>query len=301
MSNSTSGSKKLIVVQGPTGVGKTAVSIALAKHYSAHILSADSRQIYREMSIGTAVPSPEELSAAPHHFIQHSSIHEPVSAGDFEDAAIRCLNEQYHHHDTAILCGGSGLWIDAVLKGFDPLPNSDATLREELSYKSLEELQLTLSELDPAYYAAVDLQNPQRLIRALEVCLTSGRPYSEQRLGRAKERCFTPIKIAITLPREELYRRIDSRVDAMVAGGLVAEAEALYPHRALTALQTVGYSELFDHFDSITTLDEAIELIKRNSRRYAKRQLTWLRRDEQVKWFAPDQISQMIALIDEYN
>lgn len=296
-----SNSKRLIVIQGPTGVGKSAVAVALGVHYSAPILSADSRQIYRQMSIGTAVPTPAELASAPHHFIQECDIRTAVSAGEFEKMALERLQKIYLECDTAIMAGGSGLWVDGVLHGFDPLPRGDDTLRKELENKPIAELQESLKRLDPDYYTVVDLSNPQRLIRAIEVCINSGKPYSAQRLGLARERDFEVIRLALELPRAELYERINRRVDAMMAEGLLSEVSELLPYRDLVPLQTVGYSELFDHLTGQRTLDQAVELIKRNSRRYAKRQLTWLRRDPSLRWFAPDQLPQMIEMIDEYN
>ncbi|MDE6499140.1 MAG: tRNA (adenosine(37)-N6)-dimethylallyltransferase MiaA [Rikenella sp.] len=291
--------RRLIVVQGPTGVGKTAAGIVLARHYGAPVVSADSRQLYREMAVGTAVPTVAEREGVPHYFIQNKSIHEPFTAGDYEREALALLDDRlFQTTPNVLLVGGSGLYVNALLDGFDDLPESEPALRRELSSMPLPELLAELERLDPEYYAAVDRQNPQRVVRAVEVCRLSGRPYSELRSGAAKQRNFTVIKIGIDLTREELYERIDRRVDVMIETGLLAEARALYPDRHLSALQTVGYRELFDHFNGMCSLAEAIERIKRNTRRYAKRQLTWLRRDPAIRWFAPTETGRMIDYID---
>lgn len=290
---------RLIVVQGPTGVGKTAAGIVLARHYGAPVVSADSRQLYREMAVGTAVPTVAEREGVPHYFIQNKSIHEPFTAGDYEREALALLDDElFPATPNVLLVGGSGLYVNALLEGFDDLPESEPALRAELCSTPLPELLSELERLDPEYYAAVDRQNPQRVVRAVEVCRLSGRPYSELRSGATKSRNFSVIKIGIDLPREELYERIDRRVDLMIETGLLAEAQALYPDRDLSALQTVGYRELFDHFDGVCSLAEAIERIKRNTRRYAKRQLTWLRRDPAIRWFAPNETARMIDYID---
>lgn len=289
---------RLVVVQGPTGVGKTAVGIALARHYGIPVVSADSRQVFREMTIGTAVPSPEELAAASHYFIQHRSIQAPYSAGDYEREGLALLEKLFNTYSQVLLVGGSGLYVDALLNGFDDLPETNATLRAELAATPLTELLEELHALDPEYYQTVDRSNPQRVVRAVEVCRLSGKPYSTLRRGEAQTRPFRALKIGLDMPRECLYDRINRRVDQMMAEGLLQEAERLYPHRHLTALQTVGYRELFAYFDGANSLDEAVELIKRNTRHYAKRQLTWLRRDPNVRWFSPDELPAMIAYID---
>lgn len=291
--------RRLIVVQGATGVGKTAAGIALARHYGIPVLSADSRQVYREMAVGTAVPSLAEQAGVPHYFIQNKSIHDRFTAGDYEREALALLeNELFPTTDQVLLVGGSGLYVNALLDGFDDLPESDASLRTELIATPLNNLLDELERLDPDYYASVDQANSQRIIRAVEVCRLCGKPYSALRSGSAKRREFTTIKIGIDLPREELYERINRRVDSMIEADLLTEAEKLYPCRDLTALQTVGYRELFDHFDGKTSLAAAVELIKRNTRRYAKRQLTWLRRDSQIRWFGPSETAEMIGYID---
>lgn len=294
--------KRLPVIVGPTGCGKTDLSIRLARHYDAPILSTDSRQFYRGMPIGTAQPTNEQLQVAEHHFIASHDITENLSCGEYEVQALGRLQELFRHHNTVIAVGGSGLYIQALCEGMDDLPRADAALRNELTERLHREgitaLANQLRELDPAYYEIVDRNNPARVLRGLEVCLQTGRPFSEQRTGTKQTRNFQIIKIGITLPREVLYARIDSRVDAMIEAGLEAEARALYPYRTLNSLQTVGYRELFDYFDGKTTRETAIELIKRNSRRYAKRQMTWFRRDTEIRWFAPDEDEAIIDYAD---
>lgn len=294
--------KRLSVVVGPTGVGKTDVAIRLARHYGAPILSTDSRQVYRGMPIGTAQPDAGQLQAAEHHFIASHDITDNLNCGAYEVQALALLERLYATHDDVVAVGGSGLYVRALCEGMDDLPQADEELRAELSRQLADEgvaaLAERLRELDPAYYAEVDRSNPARVLRALEVCLQTGRPYSELRTGNRRLRPFRIVKIGLDMPREVLYDRIDRRVDAMLAQGLEAEARALYPHRALNALQTVGYRELFEYFDGRSTFDQAVEAIKRNSRRYAKRQLTWFRRDPEIRWFAPDEVEAMINYID---
>lgn len=281
--------KRLIVVVGPTGSGKTDLSIGVARHYAAPIVSTDSRQFYRGMAVGTAQPSPEQLAAAEHHFIASHDVTANLNCGEYETIALAKLDELFATHDDVVAVGGSGLYIQALCEGMDDLPQADEELRMELAFRleteGLEALAEQLRELDPAYYLLVDRNNPARVMRALEVCLQTGRPYSELRTGERRERNFEIVKIGVDLPREILYERIDRRVDGMMADGLEAEARAMYPFRGYNSLQTVGYRELFDYFDGKMTLAEAVELIKRNSRRYAKRQLTWFRRDAAIKWF----------------
>lgn len=294
--------KRLIVVVGPTGSGKTDLSIRLAQHYGAPILSTDSRQLYRGMPIGTAQPTPAQLAAVEHHFIASHEVTDELNCGSYEVQALACLERLFAASDHVVAVGGSGLYVKALCEGMDDLPQADATVRDELMRQlerdGGEALAERLRTLDPAYWERVDRRNPARVIRALEVCLQTGLPYSAQRTGRRHERPFAIVKIGVDLPREELYARIDRRVDEMIAQGLEAEARAMYPYRRLNALQTVGYRELFDYFEGRTGFDEAVELIKRNSRRYAKRQLTWFRRDGEVHWFAPGQTDGMIACID---
>ncbi|HEY9001063.1 MAG TPA: tRNA (adenosine(37)-N6)-dimethylallyltransferase MiaA [Mucilaginibacter sp.] len=285
---SQSSPKKLIVIAGPTAVGKTAAAIKLAQQLNTEIISADSRQFYREMSIGTAKPDAEELAQAKHHFIDSHSITENFTVGDFEKEALQLLDKLFKTHDQVIMVGGSGLFIQAVTQGFDDLPTADPEIREklnqELAEKGIESLQGKLKEADPDYYNQVDLNNSQRLIRALEVFEATGRPFSSYRKANINPRSFESIKIALNLPREILYDRINKRVDIMIKHGLVEEVRSLLPYQHLNALNTVGYSELFDYFDNKTDLDTAISLIKQNTRRFAKRQLTWFRKDKDIKW-----------------
>ena len=285
----------LITIIGPTAIGKTALSIALAKHFGCDIISCDSRQFFKEMKIGTAVPSDEELSAAKHHFIQNKSIFESYSVGDFEQEALAKLEELFQKNNIQIMVGGSGLYVDAVLKGFDDFPDIDDSVRTEINAKydelGIEYLQEQLQKLDSEYYQKLQtknpqtLQNPQRMKRFVEVCIGSGKPYSSFIGKRKNSRNFTPIIIGLEADREVMYNRINQRVDIMLNEGLLAEVQTLYPNKHLNALQTVGYRELFDYFDGKTTLEFAIEQIKMNTRRFAKRQITWFKRTENVSWF----------------
>lgn len=297
--------KRLLVIVGPTGSGKTDLSLRVARRYGAPILSTDSRQFYRGMAIGTAQPTVEEQQLVEHHFIASHDITEGLNCGTYEQEALSCLERLFATHDDVVAVGGSGLYIQALCDGMDDLPQADEALRtrlmERLRDGGLEPLAAELRELDPAYCATADLHNPARVVRALEVCLQTGRPYSEQRLGTRRERPFRTLKIGVELPREVLYERINRRVDRMLDERLVDEARRLYPHRALNALQTVGYRELFDWFDGRTTYEEAVELIKRNTRRYAKRQITWFRRDAEIRWFAPDDDEAIFACIDRFR
>jgi tRNA dimethylallyltransferase len=297
--------KTLIVVAGPTAVGKTAAAIELAQHYHTVVVSADSRQFFREMSIGTAKPSKQELAAVKHYFIDSHSITEPFSVGDFEKQGLALLDELFETHDKVVLTGGSGLYIKAICEGFDDLPTADAAIREklnqELEEKGIAYLQEKLLSVDSVYYNEVDLGNPQRIIRALEVFESSGKPFSSYRQATVNKRSFDIIKLALNLPREILYDRINGRVDLMIQQGLLAEAEALLPFRQFNALNTVGYTELFDYFDGKTSLEKAIEMIKQNTRRFAKRQLTWFRKDISFHWFQasdPNVLDQMTGTID---
>lgn len=297
--------KRLLVIVGPTGSGKTDLSLRVARRYGVPILSTDSRQFYRGMAIGTAQPTVEEQQSVEHHFIASHDIEQSLNCGTYEQEALACLERLYAAHDDVVAVGGSGLYVRALCEGMDDLPSADETLRaqlmERLHREGLEALAAELRQRDPAYCATADLCNPARVVRALEVCQQTGRPYSEQRLGHRHERPFRVLKIGVELPRAELYARIDRRVDCMLEEGLVEEARRLYPHRALNALQTVGYRELFDWFDGRTTFEQAVELIKRNTRRYAKRQLTWFRRDPDIHWFAPDDDAAIFACIDRFR
>lgn len=285
----------LITIIGPTAIGKTALSIALAQHFNCAIISCDSRQFFKEMKIGTAVPNDDELVAATHHFIQNKSIFESYSVGDFEQEALAKLDELFQKNNIQIMVGGSGLYVDAVLKGFDDFPDIDDSVRETINSKfdslGIEYLQQQLQELDSEYYTKLSvenpqtLQNPQRMKRFVEVCLGTGKPYSSFIGKRKNVRNFTPIVIGLDADRDVMYDRINQRVDIMLNEGLLAEAQSLYPNKNLNALQTVGYRELFDYFDGKITLEFAIEQIKMNTRRFAKRQITWFKRTENVSWF----------------
>ncbi|MAN29127.1 MULTISPECIES: tRNA (adenosine(37)-N6)-dimethylallyltransferase MiaA [Mesonia] len=295
--------KSLISVVGPTAIGKTSIGIALAQHYQTEIISADSRQFFKEMEIGTAVPSKEELAAAKHHFIQHISVEDNYSVGDFETEAIEKLNALFQQHDKILMVGGSGLYVKAVLEGLDYFPKIDASIRQQLNLqleeKGIESLQQQLKELDPVYAKKVDLENPHRVIRALEICIGSGKPYSGFLNNNSAERNFNSIKIGLTAPRELIYERIEKRVDVMMEQGLLEEAKRVYEKREFNALNTVGYKELFQFFDGNWSLEFAISEIKKNTRRFAKRQLTWFRKDKEIEWFNYNTaIEQVIDFID---
>lgn len=292
----------LIVIAGPTAIGKTALSIAVAKRLNCPVISADSRQLFKEMSIGTAKPALSEMDGVKHYFIDSHSIAENYNVGKYENDVIELLKELFSDNKNVILTGGSGLYIDAVSKGFDELPEADPEVRNKINFllneKGIEGLQELLKELDIDYYNKADLQNPQRLSRAIEVCLTTGLPYSTLRKGKAKKRDFNIIKVGLDLPREKLYERINMRVDQMMSEGLLEEVKQLRQHQHLNALQTVGYKELFDYLDGKTDLKTAVESIKQNTRKFAKRQLTWFRKDPEMKWFAPDQEEEIIEYIN---
>ncbi|MGL2964676.1 tRNA (adenosine(37)-N6)-dimethylallyltransferase MiaA [Flavobacterium sp. RSB2_4_14] len=284
----------LITIIGPTAIGKTSLSIELAKHFNCDIISCDSRQFFKEMKIGTAVPSGEELNSVTHHFIQNKSIFENYSVGDFEKEAVAKLDELFLKDNVQIMVGGSGLYIDAVLKGFDDFPEIDNSVREKINIDfeefGIDYLQQKLKELDANYFQKLSiensqtLQNPQRMKRFVEVCIGTGKPYSSFIGQKKNQRNFSPIIIGLEAEREIMYNRINQRVDMMINNGLLAEAEKLYPNKNLNALQTVGYRELFDYFDGKISLAFAIEEIKKNTRRFAKRQLTWFKRTENVVW-----------------
>ena len=279
----------LITIVGPTAIGKTALSILLAKHFNAEIISCDSRQFYKEMRIGTAVPSEAELKAAPHHFIQNRSIFDDYNVGDFEREALQKIHELFKTSQVVIMVGGSGLYVDAVLNGLDYFPKVTPEIREKLNDQlatdGLLSLQNQLKALDLETYQSITLDNPQRVIRALEVCIGSGLPYSSFKNKPKEQRNFKSIKIGLNADREIIYNRINQRVAIMMNDGLLEEAKALYPHKKLNALQTVGYRELFSFFDGTISKEFAIEEIKKNTRRFAKRQLTWFRKDTAILWF----------------
>ncbi|GAA4040995.1 tRNA (adenosine(37)-N6)-dimethylallyltransferase MiaA [Flavobacterium chungnamense] len=294
---------------GPTAIGKTSLSIALAQHFGCDIISCDSRQFFKEMRIGTAVPNEKELASATHHFIQNKSIFENYTVGDFEKEAIAKLDELFQKNNIQIMVGGSGLYVDAILKGFDSFPEIDSQVREEvkLNYeeKGIDYLQNQLKHLDSYYFNFITetnpqtLQNPQRMMRFVEVCLGTNKPYSSFLNKEKNKRNFTPIIIGLEAERAIMYERINQRVDIMINEGLLAEAEKLFPNKNLNALQTVGYRELFDYFEEKTTLELAIEEIKKNTRRFSKRQLTWFKRTENAVWF--DYLTDRKEIIEHIN
>lgn len=304
--------KYLITIVGPTAIGKTALSIQIANRFKCDIVSCDSRQFFKEMTIGTAVPNTEELAAAKHHFIQNKSIFENYTVGDYEKEAINCIEELFKTNDYVVLVGGSGLYVNAVLKGFDDFPDIESNVREEVNanYEKLgiNYLQEQLKERDPNYFEKIKnenpqtLLNPQRMMRFVEVCVGTGKPYSSFLNQKKNERSFTPIIIGLEADRNIMYNRINQRVDIMINEGLLQEAQVLYTHKELNALQTVGYRELFSYFDKQFSLEFAIEEIKKNTRRFAKRQLTWFKRDENTKWFDfQTPINRIISYIESYS
>lgn len=294
--------KKLIVLTGPTAVGKTAVSLDIARHYGIPVINADSRQIYRELQIGTARPTEAQMLNIPHYFVGSLSLNDYYSASLFEQQVLSLLKELMTKSNYALLSGGSMMYIDAVCDGIDDIPTIDdatrALMKQRLADEGLEALCKELKRLDPDYYEVVDLQNPRRVVHALEICTMTGKTYTSFRKKEKRERPFDIIKIGLNRPREELYDRINRRVDQMVADGLLEEAKALYPMKSLNALNTVGYKELFDYFDGRWSLDEAIERIKGNTRRYARKQLTWFKKDERIRWYHPDDQTAIINDID---
>jgi len=293
--------KILIIISGPTAVGKTAVAIAVA-HFGSEIISADSRQIYREMSIGTAVPSPEEMKAVRHHFIQNKSVYDYYNAFMYETEVIKLLEDLFRRMNPVIMAGGSGLYINAVCHGIDDIPTVEPAVRQEMkelyAWEGIEGLRSLLKKVDPEYYKKADLRNPKRLLKALEITVQAGRPYSSFLTQTRKQRPFRILKAGLDLPREELYDRINRRVDRMIETGLMEEARRLYPHRNTNALNTVGYKELFDYFDKKISLDEAITRIKANTRKYARKQLTWFRKDPDIRWFHPEEKDKIIEWIE---
>ena len=295
--------KLLIVITGPTAVGKTKTGIKVARHLNTEIVSADSRQIYRELKIGTAVPSEEELKAVRHHFIQTHSIFQNYNASIYEKDCLELLESLFKRYDNIIMTGGSMLYIDAVCRGIDDMPDADPivrrTLKARLAGEGLESLRLQLKQLDPHYYYETDLKNPARIIHALEICITSGKPYSSFRSNTNKKRPFEIIKTGINCERNELHYRINKRVDEMVAAGLENEARALFKYKHLNALNTVGYREFFNYFEQKISREKAIDLIKRNTRRYARKQITWFKNDPGMNWFQTGEEDEIIKLINE--
>jgi len=295
--------KYLIVIAGPTGIGKTNLSISIAKKYNTDIISCDSRQFYKEMTIGTAVPSIDELAQVKHHFIQNLSIEQNYSVGKFELDALKKIKELHQKKDVIVMVGGSGLYIDAVCKGLDDFPDVPKELRDELNLRytneGIEPLKAQLIELDPEYHQEVDKANPHRIIRALEICISTGKTFSSFRKQQKKTRKFKTIKLILSRDREVLYDRINQRVDMMMVEGLLEEAKNVYEYKDNNALQTVGYKELFAYFDGEWDLETAISEIKKNTRRYAKRQMTWFRRDPETVFFNPSDVAEIITYLDE--
>jgi tRNA dimethylallyltransferase len=294
--------KKLICIVGPTASGKTKVAIDIANHYNTCIINFDSRQFYQETSIGTAKPTPEELAAAPHHFVDCRSISADYNAGQFEREAIALLQEQYKTNDVVVCVGGSGFYLSTLLYGLNEMPSIDLKVRTELNElfkkEGLSAIQALLKEKDPVHYEVVDHHNHTRMIRALEVCISAGKPYTTFKVKKTAKRVFDPIIIGMDWEREKLYERINSRVDLMMDLGLLDEVKSLYQQKHLNALHTVGYTELFQHLDQETTLEEAVELIKRNTRRYAKKQVTWFNNQIKTNWISPNALDKMIDLIE---
>ncbi len=295
--------KTLLVILGPTGVGKTNISLRLAEHFDCPIISSDSRQFYRELKIGTAAPTETELQRVKHYFIGSHSIFDEYNAGQYEQDTITLLDKLFKEKDVVMLVGGSMMYIDAVCNGMDDIPTVDAVTREfwlsQFSNKGLEFIQNELKQLDPKHYQQVDFQNPKRILHALEICSMTGKPYSDLRTGERKKRNFNIVKIGLNRPRPELYERINNRVDEMITDGLLKEAEQFYPHKNLNTLNTVGYKEIYEYMDGNWSLDFAINMIKQDSRRYAKRQLTWFNRDKEIKWFTPDNEEDILKCIAE--
>ena len=293
----------LIVLIGPTGVGKTDLSLELAERFHTDIVSADSRQIYANLPIGTAAPTPEQLKRVKHYFIGTLQLTDYYSAAQYEEDALKVLGELFQKHETVILTGGSMMYVDAICKGVDLIPTIEQETREMMQQKyheqGLESLCQELKLLDPEYYQIVDRKNPKRIIHALEICYQTGQTYTSFRTHPKKERPFRMIKIGLTRPREELYTRINLRVDNMIENGLMEEALRVYPQRELNSLNTVGYKELFHYLDGVWTLEYAIEKIKVNTRTYARKQLTWFKHDSDIRWFHPDEKEAIFKYIDD--
>ena len=298
-----SSAKTLIVITGPTAVGKTALCLDIAQHFGIPVINADSRQIYKELKIGTASPTIEQMRRVLHYFVGSLSLHDYYSASLFEQQVLEILQREFEHSDYALLTGGSMMYIDAVCNGIDDIPTVDdetrETLKRRLADEGLEALVEELRQLDPEYYEIVDKQNPRRVVHGLEICLMTGKTYTSFRKREKKERPFRIVKIGLNRDREELYNRINQRVDQMMTDGLLDEAQRLYPMRHMNALNTVGYKEMFAYIDGTWTLEEAVERIKGNTRRYARKQLTWYKKDEQIRWFHPDEIEQIYSYISQ--
>ena len=295
--------RNLIAVVGPTAVGKTSLAIRLAEHYKTEIVSADARQVYRELGIGTAKPTEDELKRIRHHFINHKSIKEDYTAGTFGQEARAVMDQLFASHKQVVLCGGSGLYIKAVLEGFDNLPQVDPEIRhgimEDFDTRGLSWLQQEVQKNDPDYFETVDRQNPQRLMRALEIILGTGQTFSGFHKKEKIDLPYNVVKIGLYMEREKLYKAIDRRMDVMIENGLFEEAETFFTVRHLNALQTVGYQEAFGLFEGLHNKEEAVRLMKRNSRRYAKRQLTWFRKDKEIQWYHPEDFEQILKMLNE--
>jgi tRNA dimethylallyltransferase len=295
--------KNLIVVVGSTAVGKTDVAIRIALRFQTEIISADSRQMYKEMNIGTAKPNKEQLAQVPHHFIDTHSIHETFNASRYADEALAKIELLFQRYNTLVLCGGSGLYVKAVCEGFDAIPEVPPEIRQELNEQyhnyGLTWLQEKMKQLDPGNFGMIDQQNPQRLIRALEVVIGTGMSIRDFQHRKSIGRPFNSVKVGLNIDRQALYRRIDDRMDRMIEQGLFEEARELYPFKDLNALQTVGYQEIFGYFDGRYDRSEAVRLLKQNSRRYAKRQLTWFQKDKEIKWFDPSDVEKIFDWLEE--
>lgn len=294
--------KLLLVIAGPTASGKTKLAISLVRYFQTEIISADSRQFYKELPIGSAAPDTDQLQLVKHHFVGQLSVQESYNVYRYEQDVLALLEKLFQKHDIVILTGGSGLYLDGVCHGIDELPDPDLQLRHELEIlfkkKGLDALQQKLKVLDPAYFEIVDQQNSKRLMRAIEVCMQTGKTYTEQRLNKEKARSFSILKIGLNVSREILNQRINQRTDTMISAGWLEEARSVFPLRQLNALNTVGYKELFTYFDGERTLEEAVEKIKTNTRRYAKRQMTWFRKDKSIHWFDPDKPEEIIQFVE---
>lgn len=293
----------LIVVLGPTGVGKSDISVQLAQYYHSEIISADSRQLFRELNIGTAVPSPEDRDVVPHHFIQSKSVTDYYNVSEYETEALSLIGQLFQNINPLILTGGSMMYVDTICKGIDDIPTVDPEIREKVVswyYENgIEALRKRLSEVDPEYYKIVDLNNPKRMLHAVEIHQMTGMPITSFRKNTVKERPFRILKIGINQDRAKLYDRINQRVERMMEAGLLEEAKSVYEFRHLNSLNTVGYKEMFSYIDGEISLEEAVDLIKRNTRKYARKQLTWFRRDQEIKWFEPEQIQEIIGYINQ--
>lgn len=294
--------KFLVVIAGPTASGKTSLAIDIALHFQTEIISADSRQFFKELNIGTAKPTPEQLQKVKHHFVDFISVRDSYQAGKYEEDVLNLLEELFKTKDVVVMAGGSGLYIEAICSGFDRLPDGDKEIRKQLAElfnkEGIISLQEKLKALDAEYFSRVDINNPQRMMRAIEVCLLTGKKYSELRQHKKSHRNFSPIKTGLDVERRILYERINARVDEMMHSGLLEEAKSVYEFRSANPLQTVGYKELFSFLDGKLSLDEAVELIKRNTRRYAKRQFTWFSRDKEFVWFNPENKNEIISHIE---